>query len=158
MNETYITFAGWVGSAPELRTVAGGQQVASFRVGSTPRRFRDGEWVNGPTAWHQVKAWRRLGVHVAASLTTGDPVVVHGRLVADVWEKEDGTVVTQYVVVATTVGHDLSQGTARFERDKGAQWTPEQRREPAADRPTPVDPAVGSAEPETHAVSTEVAA
>lgn len=116
MNETYITFTGWVGTTPEVHTVAGGQQVASFRVGSTPRRLRDGEWVNGPTAWHQVKAWRRLGVHVAASLATGDPVVVHGRLVADVWQKDDGTVVTQYVVVASSVGHDLSQGTSRFER------------------------------------------
>ena len=154
MNETYITFTGWVGTAPELRTVAGGQQVASFRVGSTPRRFRDGEWVNGPTAWHQVKAWRRLGAHVAASLSTGDPVVVHGRLVADIWEKDDGTVVTQYVVVATTVGHDLSQGTARFEREKAEQWG----QGPTTPGPAPTDPGAGSPATETDGPSTEVAA
>jgi single-strand DNA-binding protein len=114
MFDTFVTFSGWMGTDVTLRDVAGGQQVASFRVGSTPRRLRDGQWVNGPTTWYQVKAWRRLAAHAAESLRSGDPVVVHGRLVADVWTKEDGTTVTQLVVVASSVGHDLSHGTTIF--------------------------------------------
>lgn len=118
MNDTYITFSGWVGTAPELRELPGGQQVASFRVASTPRRLRDGQWEDGPTTWHQVKAWRRLAGHAAESLRTGDPVLVHGRLVADVWKKPDGSLSTQLVVVASSVGHDLNHGTSAFSKPR----------------------------------------
>ncbi len=85
-------------------------------MGSTPRRFRGGRWEDGETIWYAVKAWRALATHVAASVRTGDPVVVSGRLVADVWKREDGTVSTRYVVVAASVGHDLTRGTSTFQR------------------------------------------
>ena len=38
MNETYVTFMGWLGSDVETREV-GDATVATFRVGSTPRRY-----------------------------------------------------------------------------------------------------------------------
>jgi single-strand DNA-binding protein len=114
MFDTYITLTGWVGSDVTLREVAGGQPVASFRVATTSRRFRNNEWKDGNTTWYQVKAWRSLADNVAGSIKSGDPVVVHGRLEADVWTKDDGTVNTQLVVTATSVGHDLSRGTAVF--------------------------------------------
>jgi len=97
-----------------LREVAGGQPVANFRVASTTRRLRNNEWSDGNTTWYQVKAWRGLADNVASSIKSGDPVIVHGRLEADVWTKEDGTVNTQLVITATSVGHDLSRGTAAF--------------------------------------------
>ncbi len=62
--------------------------------------------------------------HVAASLHNGDPVVVHGRLVADVWERE-GKPQTSWEVVATSVGHDLSHGTTSFTKQVAAQAAPE---------------------------------
>ncbi|MCW2835874.1 MAG: ssb1 [Nocardioides sp.] len=114
MNDTYITLTGWVGSDVALREVAGGQPVANFRVATTPRRLRNNEWKDGNTTWYQVKAWRTLADNVARSIKSGDPVVVHGRLEADVWTKDDGTVNTQLVITATSVGHDLSRGTAVF--------------------------------------------
>ncbi len=116
MNDTYITLTGWVGGDVSLREVSGGQPVANFRVASTSRRMRNNEWVDGATTWYQVKAWRRLADNVARSIRRGDPVVVHGRLEADVWTKEDGTVNTQLVITATSVGHDLSRGTSAFAR------------------------------------------
>lgn len=114
MNDTQITFSGWVGSDVTLTDIGNGTQVASFRVGSTPRRLRNGVWEDGPTAWYTVKAWRALGEHAHASLHNGDPVVVHGRLIADVWRRDDGSVSTKFVVVATSVGHDLARGTSVF--------------------------------------------
>ncbi len=116
MNDTQITFCGWVGSDVTLAEVAPGLPVATFRVGSTPRRYRAGSWEDGPTSWFTVKAWRRLAEHVHASVGSGDPVVVQGRLVADVWKREDGTTSTRYVVVAQSVGHDLNLGTTAFAR------------------------------------------
>lgn len=113
MNETYVTLQGWVGNDVELREV-GDTQVASFRVGSTPRFSRGGEWVNGDTSWYTVDCWRALGRNVAESVRTGDAVVVHGRVRVDVWEREDQPVSVRWVVDATFVGHDLSKGTSVF--------------------------------------------
>ena len=81
MYDTQITLTGWIGGEVTLRELTEGRQVASFRVACTPSRLRDGEWVKGTTSWHTVKAWNRLARHVADSLHSGDPVVVHGRLV-----------------------------------------------------------------------------
>ena len=124
MNDTQITFSGCVGSDVTLTEVAPGRPVASFRVGSTPRRFRGGQWEDGPTAWHTVKAWGVLAQHLHDCLRSGDPVLVQGRLVADVWQRADGTTSTRLIVVATSVGHDLNRGTSRF--------TKMARRDPAA--------------------------
>lgn len=115
MNDTRITLSGWLGTDVTLREVGDEQHVATFRVASTPTRFQDGAWVKGTTTWHTVKAWNRLALHVAASLHTGDPVLVQGRLVANVWER-DGKSTTSYDVVAGAVGHDLSHGTSVWTR------------------------------------------
>lgn len=133
MNETHITVAGWVGADPELRVVGAGQSVATFRVGHTPRRFRDGAWTDGPTTWFQVTAWRRLAEHVAACVHTGDPVLVRGRLSADTWTREDGTVTTRHVIVASAVGHDLTHGTSDFSRASTREAADEQASQPTGE-------------------------
>lgn len=120
MYDTQITLAGWIGGEVTLREVAAGRHVASFRMACTPTRYRDGEWVKGTTSWHTVKVWNRLARHVASSLHNGDPVVVHGRLVADVWER-DGKPQTSWEVVATSVGHDLAHGTTTFSKPEVVQ-------------------------------------
>jgi single-strand DNA-binding protein len=114
MNEASVTFQGWVGNEVVHRETTQGN-VANFRVGSTPRiRKRSGEWVDGPTSWFSVSCWRALADHVRDSVRKGEPVLVHGRLRTDVWEREDGQSSVTYVVEATYVGHDLSRGTAVF--------------------------------------------
>jgi single-strand DNA-binding protein len=131
MYDTQITLTGWIGGEVTHRELAEGRSVASFRVACTPSHYRDGEWVKGTTSWHTVKAWNRLARHVADSLHSGDPVVVHGRLVADVWER-DGKQQTSYEVVASSIGHDLSHGTSRFARPVTTEATAPT--EPVADR------------------------
>jgi len=115
MNETEITFQGYVGNAVEERVV-GMASVATFRVGSTPRRFnkQENSWADGETSWYTVNAWRALGKHCLESLSTGDPVVVHGRLQAQVWTDGEGHTHQTMVVDAFSVGHDLSKGTTVF--------------------------------------------
>lgn len=114
MNEAFVTFQGWVGTEVVHRETPQGN-VANFRVGSTPRiRRRNGDWVDGPTSWFSVSCWRTLADHVQTSVRKGEPVLVHGRLRTDVWEREDGQSSVTYVVDATYVGHDLNRGTASF--------------------------------------------
>ncbi len=116
MNEAFVTFQGWVGNDVVHRETAQGN-VANFRVGSTPRiRRRSGEWVDGPTSWFSVACWRALADHVRDSVRKGEPVLVHGRLRTDVWEREDGQSSVTHVVEASYVGHDLTRGTSVFVR------------------------------------------
>lgn len=116
MNEPFVTFQGWVGGDVVHRETKEGS-VVNFRVGSTPRiRRRSGEWVDGQTSWFAVSCWRTLADNVRDSVKKGDPVLVHGRLRADVWKREDGQSSTTYVVDALFVGHDLNRGTTAFLR------------------------------------------
>ena len=90
MNEALVTFQGWVGNDVVFRLTDKGP-VANFRVGSTPRiRRKDGGWIDGQTSWFSVSCWRGLAEHVRDSVRKGEPVLVHGRLRTDVWEREDG--------------------------------------------------------------------
>ncbi|MER8235667.1 single-stranded DNA-binding protein [Streptomyces sp. NPDC101490] len=116
MNETTVTLVGNVATAVEYRdTVRGG--VARFRFAVTGRRWdrEQGLWTDGPTSFYTVSAWRSLGANLAASVSVGEPLVVHGRLRVREDER-DGQRKTFVDVAALTVGHDLSRGTAAFRR------------------------------------------
>ncbi len=116
MHDTTITVQGYAGGDVEVRTV-GETRLATFRVAATPRRFdrKSGEWVDAPTQWYSVKAWRGLADNVAFSVRRGDAVIVHGRLVANTWVK-DGVEMSSMEIDATVVGHDLNRGTTRLVR------------------------------------------
>ena len=115
MTDTFVTLHGWLGNDVQVRQ-AGDAQVATFRLGCTPRRYqrRSDSWVNGPTQWYSVDAWRALGENCRDSLRRGDPVVVHGRLEVRQWVSSAGVEVTSFVVEASSVGHDLGRGVSRF--------------------------------------------
>lgn len=122
MNESMVTFQGWLGADVKTRSAAGAL-VASFRVASTPRRYNRStqEWSDGPTQWFSVNAWRSLGDHCASSLRRGDPVVVHGRLTQSTWVNSEGVEVTSLEVDATFVGHDLNRGRTVFTRERPSE-------------------------------------
>lgn len=124
-NDTQVTITGWVGGEVTVREVSGGRQVATFRLATTPRQLREGRWVEGTTTWHTVTAWNRLASHVASSISSGDPVIVHGTFTSDSWVREDGTSRTAYVVVARSVGHDLTHGISTFQRPAAAVVEPD---------------------------------
>jgi single-strand DNA-binding protein len=117
MQDTYVTFHGWVGSDVRHRVVRE-TSVASFRVGVTPRIRKEGEWVDGETAWYSVTVWRALADHVRRSVRKGDPVVVHGRLRTETWTPEGGAPSTTLLVDATLVGHDLNRGFSHFWKER----------------------------------------
>lgn len=125
MNDTQITLAGWLGTEVTRRE-ASGTPVASFRVATTPRRFdkKADAWVDGDTQWYSVTAWRQLAENCAASLHSGDPVVLHGRLTAETWTNRAGIEVTSMEVEANFVGHDLGRGTSTFVRNTRADGQP----------------------------------
>jgi single-strand DNA-binding protein len=71
-----------------------------------------------------VNAWRALAENCQRSLRRGDPVVVHGKLSAQVWTNSAGIEVTSFEVEASFVGHDLNRGTSEFTRGVRAVTDP----------------------------------
>ena len=113
MNDTMITFRGYAGTEVRHRQTREAN-VATVRVASTPRVRKDGEWVDGPTTWYAVTAWRTLADHLRDSVRKGDPVIVHGRLRTETWEPEEGGSTTTLQVDASLIGHDLTRGISHF--------------------------------------------
>lgn len=65
-----------------------------------------------------MKVFRNAAITVANSIKKGQPVTVNGRFRTSEWEGEGGTR-TDLVIDATSVGHDLTRGTAEFTRAFG---------------------------------------
>jgi single-strand DNA-binding protein len=120
MNDLIMTVNGWVATDPSQHVGPTGARLTSFRLASTSRFFdRDkGEWTDGRTEWFTVKVFRGAAITVANSIKKGQPVTVHGRFRTNEWEGEGGTR-TDLVIDATSVGHDLTRGTAEFTRAFG---------------------------------------
>ena len=118
MHEPVITVVGNVGAMPRTRVVANGSVVTDFRIAATPRKVdkASGSWSDGETIWFGVSCWRLLAENVAASVKTGDRVVVTGRLLAHSWKNEQGEERSGLEIDAQAVGFDLSRGKAVQER------------------------------------------
>lgn len=120
MNDT-ITLRGFVASDVRSSTTTHGTSTASFRLGTTERRYdrASNSWVDGHTNWYTIQAFRYLAGHVGCSIKKGQRVMVTGRLRLRQWEHE-GRIYHVAEVDAESVGHDLMWGSANFTRMNGA--------------------------------------
>ncbi|MCW2680645.1 MAG: single-strand binding protein [Frankiales bacterium] len=141
VHEPVITVVGNVGAPPRTRVVAGGSVVTDFRIASTPRKVdkATGAWSDGETIWFGVSCWRLLAENVAASVKTGDRVVVTGRLLAHSWKNEQGEDRSGLEIDAQAVGFDLSRGKAVQERSTPLAVTTDPGARPAEEPVEEVD-------------------
>ena len=112
-----ITVRGFVATEPKRSTTPGGVATASFRLGSTDRRYdrvKDA-WVDGNTNWFTVQGYRQLAGNIGCSIKKGQRVIVMGRLKMRSWEN-DGRIYHVAEIAAESVGHDLMWGSANFIR------------------------------------------
>lgn len=116
-----ITVRGFVASEIRSSTTPGGVATASFRLGSTERRYdrASSTWVDGNTNWFTVQGYRQLAGNIGCSIKKGQRVIVVGRLKMRSWEKE-GRIYHVAEIDAESVGHDLMWGSANFTRMVGA--------------------------------------
>ena len=130
MNEAMITVVGWVAQDPHFEILDSGTPLMSLRIGSTPRRYdRElGQWRDDEPMFLTANCWRTLADNLQhCDLKRGDPVIVTGRLRIREYTK-DGQRRFNAQVEATTVGHDLSRGTAKFQRAQRSGGLTEDRR------------------------------
>lgn len=119
MNDM-ITVRGFVASEVKSSTTTRGTSTASFRLGTTERRYdrATNSWVDGNTNWYTVQSFRYLAGHVGCSVKKGQRVLVVGKLRLRQWEHE-GRVYHVAEIDAESVGHDLMWGSANFTRMSG---------------------------------------
>jgi single-strand DNA-binding protein len=118
VNDTIVTVVGNVVDSPRRVSLDNGA-VTNFRMASTARRYdaRTEQFVDAGTFWVDVECWNTLGGNVSASVSKGDPVIVHGALSTHSWESETGPR-SKPRIKAFAVSHNLAKGRALFTRDK----------------------------------------
>ena len=116
-NQDTITLTGVVATTPRYLTTSTGLAIASFRFGSTSRRYDQPtqKWVEGAVNWFTVTGFRHLADNVATSINKGDRLIVTGTLRICDWEsgEKSGTNVD---IEADAIGHDLAFGTTSYTR------------------------------------------
>lgn len=132
MNDTTVTVVGNVVDAPRRNNTQNGA-VTNFRLASTARRYdaASEQFVDSGTLWVDVECWGALSGNVAASVSKGDPVVVHGALTTHTWESDAGPR-SKPRIKAFAVGPNLQKGRALFTRDKSGRSAEEQPAVPSA--------------------------
>jgi single-strand DNA-binding protein len=131
VNDAIITVVGYVAAEPRYEILPSGTSVLSLRVGSTPRRYdrEIGQWRDDDPMFLTANCWRNLADNLQASeLKRGDPVIVTGKLRIREYTK-DGQRRFSAQIEATTAGHDLSRGVARFQRTQRSTSLPEDRKQ-----------------------------
>jgi single-strand DNA-binding protein len=152
VNDAIITVVGFVAAEPRYEVLASGTSLMSLRVGSTPRRYdRElSQWRDEEPMFMTATCWRSLADNLQASeLQRGDPIIVTGRLRIREYTK-DGQRRFSAQIEATTAGHDLSRGIARYQRSQRAAAMPEDRRQAddLADRWLEAEPEEGAEQTE----------
>ena len=120
IQDAQVHLAGYVAAEPKFKKVSGDISSVKLRVAYTLRR-RDketGEWTDGPTSFVTVQCWRALAENVQMSVHKGEPVLVTGRLQIRRFEDLEGAPRTAAEIEATSVGHDLTRGVAKFSRTR----------------------------------------
>ncbi|MFJ3956813.1 single-stranded DNA-binding protein [Arthrobacter sp. NPDC090010] len=114
-----ITIRGFVAGEVRPGVTSGGVNTASFRMGSTDRHYDRAtqQWVDGETNWFTVQAYRQLAGNIAGSVRKGQRVVVLGRLKLRQWRNDEGKTFHVAQIEAESIGHDLSWGTANYQRN-----------------------------------------
>lgn len=117
-NETLITIVGNLVETPELRYTPSGAAVTNFTIASTPRIFREGEWVDGESLFMRCNIWRQAAEHMTASLKRGDRVIVTGRLQQRSYETREGEKRSTMEVFVDEIGASLRYATVQIVKGK----------------------------------------
>lgn len=119
-GEPLITVVGNLVADPELRVSQAGKSWVSFRIASTPR-VRDrqsGEWSDGEPLWLGCRAFGEYADNIAASLTKGMRVIVHGRLTQRSYTDSQGQQRTALDLEVEEIGPSLRFATAQINRTR----------------------------------------
>jgi single-strand DNA-binding protein len=120
MYETHVTVQGRLVADPVVKQARDGAARTTFRVAQSERhpvRSDPGQWADSDPSYYDVSVFRAFGTNAARSLRKGHPVVVHGKLRARGFQRDDGSFGTAVEIEAYSLGHDLRWGCTQFTRN-----------------------------------------
>jgi single-strand DNA-binding protein len=103
-GEPLITVTGNLGTDAQFRKTPNGTPVTTFNIANTPRKNKNGEWIDGDTQWFRIFVWNREAAGTALTLKKGDKVVVTGRLQIDTYIDKEQKERTSLEINADAVG------------------------------------------------------
>ena len=104
-GETHVVITGNATEDASLRFTKQGVPVASFSVAHSDRvKDQSGNWVDGPTTFYRVNAWRHLAEGAAETIRKGRRVVVVGVLSPKPYTSRDGQERLSLDVTADDIG------------------------------------------------------
>lgn len=117
----FITIAGNVGKAPEIRQLQNGDSVLSFSVADNWQEKGEKRVV-----WYACSIWGERAIKLQPHIRQGDKITVCGQLRQREYEAKDGTLRMSFDVRVTDVAlqgvKETSDKPAEKPRDKSEQW------------------------------------
>ncbi|MDP9800383.1 single-strand DNA-binding protein [Arcanobacterium wilhelmae] len=151
-NDTIISVRGFAAADPQVYTNAINAESGEsferkctvFRIGVTPSYYstQAKDFRNGETAWYTVRTYGALADNVEESVTRGTALMVRGRFTVRQYKDSEGTMRSDNVIIADSVGLDLNSGTGRLVKRR-REPLPGVKGEPGAPREESVDEATG---------------
>lgn len=137
MSVNKVILIGNLGRDPEMRSTAGGGQVANLNIATTERRKdRDGNWTDH-TEWHRVVAFGKTAENVGRFLKKGRQVYIEGKLSTSKYKDKDGVEKWSTQIIADVVqflgGKDGGGGTTSGGSGTQRTLAPSKVNEPAHD-------------------------
>lgn len=118
MNRVHLF--GRLGADPEYRETSGGTALCKFRLATTERVKKGGEWKE-ETEWHSITVWGSRAKPVSQYLTKGSSCCVLGRLRTSQYEKEGQKHYSTEIVADVVEFGELKRG----QEDAGGDYAEE---------------------------------
>lgn len=115
-----VTLVGHLGADPEVKSLEGGKQVATFSVATSETWTKDNQ-KHESTEWHRVVAWNKLAEICGKYLKKGGQVYIEGKLQTRSYEKDGVKRYTTEIVANSLQMLGKKDGARRDEGDPGPQ-------------------------------------
>lgn len=83
-----VILIGNLGSAPEVKTTAGGQQVANFSLATSEVYVDKGGQKQEKTEWHRIVLWGKQAELAGRYLQKGSQIYLEGKLQTRSWDDQ----------------------------------------------------------------------
>lgn len=133
MNLNKVFVLGNLTRDPEVRTIASGQQVASFSIATNRVWYNQAKEKNQEVEFHNIVAWGRLAEIASQYLTKGKMVLVEGRLKTRSWQAQDGSKKYRTEIIA----ENMQMGPKTQGQAAGAKQDDFEQETPAAEEAAP---------------------
>ncbi|AXK45426.1 single-stranded DNA-binding protein [Brachybacterium saurashtrense] len=127
MRDIQTSIMGNATADPTAHRQEDGSVTAKLRIAVTGRYYNTTlqEYADRKTEFVTVFVRRQLARYVLLSVRKGQPLIVTGRLSTSEWTGSDGAPRHSLNVQAEAVGHDLTYGTAMFQRPQRSDTVPD---------------------------------